>query len=42
MGGGEIQLHRYGAQNIYLNGNPQIKELNEIRTLQAFFLFYFS
>ena len=24
MGGGEIQLHRYGAQNIYLNGNPQI------------------
>ncbi len=24
MGGGEIQLHKYGAQNIYLNGNPQI------------------
>tara|TARA_B100000902_G_scaffold400058_1_gene475342 strand:+ start:11944 stop:13839 length:1896 start_codon:yes stop_codon:yes gene_type:complete len=24
MGGGQIQLLRYGAQNIYLNGNPQI------------------
>ena len=24
MGGGELQLSRYGAQNMYLNGNPQI------------------
>jgi len=30
MGGGLLQLVAYGAQDVYLTGNPQMKQYNKL------------